>query len=1398
MPPQNKIFFDIETGGFKGANNPVLSISWAHNQEQVQSRYADPTIGSRISRWSENKIWEPIKRAGKARTSEKDVLLQFLKVLEGAPAETQLIGWNIGYQPYAQGVTKSSGFDVPFLLSRARKFGMEERYQKTLRRMAIRDEGSIWAYRIAKSVTKGTRGIHMVQQGRLHKDVYMEAVGYMKQASKLAAEQGLRSEAEIAEALSREGIQFAGWKQESTYKLLFGETLKGAHQSAEDVAAVRRIMSEGSRELDEAFIKRWGEETLENKLVSSLKTVEPGAGPERYLLAMKEAEEWGVRSGVEKKLAQLARESGVPISQLRAGRGIPTVERIVRGGVVSEMVEKAGAGRLAGVLEAGTAVARAHWGKIAIGASALALMALKPGTWFSGKDDEYNVIEGLQHGGEAERMRRLLTDFGSGLMSTVFGGVSGLLATPTKEVMPAIVKHLRKSGIKKVSSYLPGIEDAPPVGTVAATQGGRPIFSIQVNRRGVTKVAQQISPEANIGKLSPVLLAHEASEVHYTQRLSKMAEQQMRKAEVPKGRLARIKHDLKTAFQEGLYSGRGGIPFTPQQEDKFIEILTKIQDKRMVASHMSMGVVADELLLGAKLGPEHYKAIKAFRMGEMEILAKDALLSEQIGRGIEAGKGAEFRRATKELAEQLPLVEGQSPRTRATKILQDLRGQHEQFYKKAAETREYRRKTFKLVSTFERKMLHRFPGFDDAYNTIEGLRHEGAAGATRSIKTDFGSGLRNTDNSQRITEEIFENLKQSLHKYGDPVGTGHKRIIFPTELISPRQLEEQLGFTLVNIGIPEAGQTRFQTWRHVENLFHIHQHGKNLVMHEDVHPASTMKVLKEERKAAAVGKTLTTQKKATLLAGGTPHVMLEGVPGLYYYLRGQFSGAQGMAERVAAEMPEEYISLLEELREKRMPLKTDKPTGLLNRIKTFFAKRRGDKPYWLEKGKYFAPPTPRVSRLGMGILAGAGLLMTAGAVYAYNRISGSDDDYNTIEGLRHGGEAEKMRKAMTAFGSGFTGLLTIPKFLAGAFAKVRGSGVAGIELGITKTAQAMTAQEVIAGMRKAIGTNASKAQRLGLAKLERETAIAVKEGFESVVLINPDVTRRLAEQHGVKSYVTKQATIAHERLHQTVTHLGLREGLRSSPINAGMDAFMKGRGQAYVKTGADIKDMPEEFFAAAMEAKAYAGQPVSHSLHRFLEQTVEGQEIVKRFPVVRPRHLRQGAAQMRKEMLREDVIKALTMTEPVKKIATQARQKVSRQQFVHKPLGEALKDVPPPLPIRPPPLPKLPRKKIETPPPLPTVNTIPSPAGPFAKEMKKSTDFTSPVNLDSATSRARDMYDNTQVAPKLKSVILEPRNAKARRRRVMQTKHREAQVRHSKNSLRPGRRHRQQAGRLVI
>jgi hypothetical protein len=100
--------------------------------------------------------------------------------------------------------------------------------------------------------------------------------------------------------------------------------------------------------------------------------------------------------------------------------------------------------------------------------------------------------------------------------------------------------------------------------------------------------------------------------------------------------------------------------------------------------------------------------------------------------------------------------------------------------------------------------------------------------------------LEKDDSETSKAKELFNFFAESLGEYGAEVGTGHKRIIIPKEMLPAKVLEEQLGFVPVGIAIPEAGQTQQTSYRHPDKLYHLHHHGEVWTMHADEHAASTM------------------------------------------------------------------------------------------------------------------------------------------------------------------------------------------------------------------------------------------------------------------------------------------------------------------------------------------------------------------------------------------------------------------------------------------------------------------------------------------------------------------------------------------------------------------------------
>lgn len=146
----------------------------------------------------------------------------------------------------------------------------------------------------------------------------------------------------------------------------------------------------------------------------------------------------------------------------------------------------------------------------------------------------------------------------------------------------------------------------------------------------------------------------------------------------------------------------------------------------------------------------------------------------------------------------------------------------------------------------------------------------------------------------RVVRRQFNDLASTMREQGALAGTAHKRIVIPKDRFTETDIQ-RLGFTPVTVAIPEAGQDRFQSFRHPDNNFHIHSHPTSWTMHEDGHAAATMLA----KKAKGLG------EKAKAMAQGIPHVNEEGLPGLYYYVKGVLSGHKSTAERVFKELPTE-------------------------------------------------------------------------------------------------------------------------------------------------------------------------------------------------------------------------------------------------------------------------------------------------------------------------------------------------------------------------------------------------------------------------------------------------------------------------------------------------------------
>jgi len=238
----------------------------------------------------------------------------------------------------------------------------------------------------------------------------------------------------------------------------------------------------------------------------------------------------------------------------------------------------------------------------------------------------------------------------------------------------------------------------------------------------------------------------------------------------------------------------------------------------------------------------------------------------------------------------------------------------------------------------------------------------------------------------------------------------------------------------------------------------------------------------------------------------------------------------------------------------------------------------------------------RKHKVGVGLALGiAGLWM----IEPLSIVSGNDDDYNTIEGLQHRGEASKMRRALTEFGSGWRGLISMPKILQPLF-KGAGATAKAAEMG------QFMGQQITRAARPRWFHTAAKRSALETTKTKQLEALSgmMKEAsagpFEYSVFINPkgvEAARNIGYFHKRLSYgKALKGTIEHERLHQAVREMGLGiddvNELVQGNIKGGLpDWFKSGFVKRYQKAGAETSIVGEEFLAHAIETARTGRDP---------------------------------------------------------------------------------------------------------------------------------------------------------------------------------------------------------------
>ena len=138
----------------------------------------------------------------------------------------------------------------------------------------------------------------------------------------------------------------------------------------------------------------------------------------------------------------------------------------------------------------------------------------------------------------------------------------------------------------------------------------------------------------------------------------------------------------------------------------------------------------------------------------------------------------------------------------------------------------------------------------------------------------------------------FEKIKQLLDSEGVLVGTYHKRLAIPKDKLTEEDLKT-LNFLPSYIAVPESGQDRFESFRHPSLNHHIHSHPGYWTIHEDRHPSSQM--------LAFIAEDMIDKAKAYV--EGLPHLVTEGVPGMFAYAKGAVKKDYSTAKNIIEELP---------------------------------------------------------------------------------------------------------------------------------------------------------------------------------------------------------------------------------------------------------------------------------------------------------------------------------------------------------------------------------------------------------------------------------------------------------------------------------------------------------------
>jgi hypothetical protein len=299
-----------------------------------------------------------------------------------------------------------------------------------------------------------------------------------------------------------------------------------------------------------------------------------------------------------------------------------------------------------------------------------------------------------------------------------------------------------------------------------------------------------------------------------------------------------------------------------------------------------------------------------------------------------------------------------------------------------------------LVGLKEAPKSQRFSGFDDDYNTIPGFSESGLAAQQRHSLTEFGSGWKPF---KAVAKRMYKEAKKASAIIKERAG--EKEILngFSTAQIKEysrlakkstvEEFAEHLGVSIVKDSSPQQDYA-FGVFGGALNV-HKPSYFKD-------RPKNVINAVKElnsygfEEGKAYINLDLTTSILSNLTETKDPRIRDSLLKTTIFHEAAEVRNAKALGSRGFS---------LEEVSKEVLPHQLTLPQEEL------FVRLLGGKKHH----SFFKKLREKTDPMFQGY------------------IPGRDDAYNTIEGLRHGGLAEKMRKILTEFGSGWDPLKAVAK-----------------------------------------------------------------------------------------------------------------------------------------------------------------------------------------------------------------------------------------------------------------------------------------------------------------------------------------------------------------------------------